>query len=128
MSRLEYILQRFRNNRGFKINDFPEGTKVSVNTTNSLYELVVLDEQYVSIFGGIKKDGSTRFPKPTKAIVFGATLGGSIIRLNWIVYSMQMEIRIEEGENHGHTIVTSAVKNAIIESKDKSWRQSIDWE
>jgi hypothetical protein len=128
MALIEDILKKMAENKGFNINELPVGTKVSVNTKNSLYEFVVLEDRYVSIFGGSLKDGGVRFPKPTKVKILGSTYGGSMIRLDWVGEAMFIEFVIEEGPNKNGTILTSSVRNALIESKNGDWFYPMDWQ
>lgn len=116
MTQPEDLFQKLRDNQGFVINDLPAGTKVSVNTKNSLYEFVVIDNRYVSVFGGTKNNDIVRFSKPTKMTVLGSSFGDNTIIFNWVGKGMLIKLIIEEGEEQGKVLLTSPVENLSVES------------
>lgn len=95
---------------GFSIEDLPLGTKISVETRNSIYEIEIIKDSKILIMGGVLKDSNNiRFPKPVEAILTGSTWGTSLLKRNWLGEEMRMEIFYE-----GVLITTSPIKNVII--------------
>lgn len=121
MEWLNDVLDKIAKNKGFDINALPPGTRVAVNTCNSLYELIVLGNRRVTAFGGTLPDGGVRFRKPTKLIIAGSTFGGSMLKLNWVGKDMRVEFVPEEGEYAGKTFSTSPVQRVSIEGRDGDW-------
>ena len=86
------------NHEGVELRDLPPLTTVLVRTTKSVYRLVTARWPEVYVHGG------AFFPDPTRARLDGASLGGSWLKVGWIVVGLRMEIRWE-----GRRIVTSPV-------------------
>lgn len=110
---------------GFTVSTLKPGTKLRVQTRNSFYEFEIIEGKSVTVFGGTRKDGTTRFPQPVEAVIYGSTWGGSMLKVDWIGEDMRLEFRAKEAE---HTVSTSRIKNVVIESKDGSWSYSMDWD
>jgi len=79
-------------------------TTLLVQTTNSLYRIVVADGCRVYVQGG------AFFPNPTSANVDGASVGRGVLKLGWIAIGLAMEIQTE-----GRRVVTSPVRAIITE-------------
>jgi hypothetical protein len=85
---------------GFSIEDMPMGTRISVETKNSIYEIEILKDSLISIKGGLLKDSvDVRFPKPVEAILLK----------NWLGEGMNMQIIC-----NSVFVITSPIKNIII--------------
>jgi hypothetical protein len=79
-------------------------TTLLVWTRNSLYRFVVIEGARAYVQGG------TFFPDPTPACLDGATVGGSLLKVEWIGVGFLMEIRAG-----GKRIVTSPVRAIATE-------------
>ena len=79
-------------------------TTLLVQTTNSLYRIVVADGCRVYVQGG------AFFPDPTAANVDGASAGWGVLKLGWIAIGLAMEIRAG-----GRRVVTSPVRAITTE-------------
>lgn len=97
-------------------------TKLFVETTNSFYEIVIVEAKQIEIFGGTLKDGGIRFPRPVQAIFYGSTWGGSMIKVDWLGIGMLMEFK---AENADKPVRTSLVRKIRIESADGNWNFTI---
>jgi len=92
-------------------------TLVRVETENSTYRILVCNP----LSRAVLVEGGRFFPQPTPARLSGATFGGSLLRLGWIVLGMRMEIHCAEGP-----VVTSSVQRIVITRFDSgaAWRAS----
>jgi hypothetical protein len=90
--------------RGINVLDLEPLTELRVETTNSLYRIVVSQRTAVFVQGG------RFFPERSAAHLAGATFGGSLLKIGWIGIGMRMEIWGDDGP-----IVTSAVRRITVE-------------
>ncbi len=108
---------------GIQVNKLETGTKLFVETRNSVYELVILDEdRKVSVTGGNLVDGGVRYEEPVELFLTGSTWGSSMLKLDWLGKDMCMELCYED-----RVLTTSPVKNVEIEASDGSWSYSLGW-
>jgi hypothetical protein len=89
---------------GIVVRDLEPMTVIRVRTRNSQYVLIVAPDGEILIQGG------AFFPDPTPAHFSGATSGGSLLKVGWIVRGLRMEIA-----NAGRRIVTSPVHQIAID-------------
>jgi hypothetical protein len=99
------------------------GTRLMVETLNSFYEIKIIDHRIVEVFGGTRRDGTTRFPQPVEGIVIGSTWGGSMLKVDWVGLDMRLELRIVGTRG---SLVTSPVKKIVVEAPDGGWAYTID--
>ncbi len=87
---------------GIDLRSLPAGTAVVVDTRHSRYRFVMLDD------GGRNAlvDGGSCFPRATPARVEGSTLGGSLLKVGWIVLGLFVELSFG-----GKRIITSRVRS-----------------
>ena len=85
----------------------PAGTQLSVNTRNSRYRLLLLDETGCHAL----VQGGRYFCEETDARIEGATCDGSSLRVGWICLGLGLELSV-----HGKRIVTSSVRAINVES------------
>lgn len=116
------ILKRQEGKGGFNLNSLADGTKLTIKTNNSVYELVVGPQ--TTIFGGTRTDGTVRFPTPTPVDIHGSTWGGSMIKLDWIGEGMCLEFYDPKTDM---TTTTSYVKNVIVEGPNDGWSYDLEW-
>jgi hypothetical protein len=74
-------------------------TTLLIQTTNSLYRVVIAEGPAVYVQGG------AFFPETTRAYLDGASIGGSSIRMGWIGVGFLVEFR-----RGGRRVVTSPVR------------------
>lgn len=115
------FIDELKTKAGLNVTALKSGTKLIVETQNSFYEMEVLEGKEVMIYGGTKRDGTVRFPKPVKAIVRGSNFGGSVLKVDWIGVDMCVELSI--GSN---SLTTSAVERITIESPDGKWSYQLN--
>jgi hypothetical protein len=121
---LQKILASLEDDRGFDIRAFDPGTKINVETCNSVYQIEIVYKSEITIMGGMKSDGEIRFPSPTPAAFVGCTWPGvHLLKSYWIGEQMMMEVFLEDGG----LIRTSPIVNVEVEAKDESWSYSLDW-
>ena len=75
-------------NNGVQIDQMEEQTTLAVRTTNSLYEIIVLDGRT----GDVLVPGGEFFPVRTPVRLEGSTCGGSILKRRGIYVGLRMEI------------------------------------
>src|SRR5574343_85503 len=95
---LDEKIENQKDKHGLYIKNLKSGTKLTIETTNSFYEIEVLDPKQVLLFGGSLPDGKTRFPKPIKAYFHGSTWGGSAIMLDWLGKDMRLEFSLNKNQ------------------------------
>jgi hypothetical protein len=112
-------------NEGVQIDQIEELTTLAVRTTNSLYEVTVLDGHT----GEVLIRGGEFFPERTPVRLEGSTCGGSILKRRGIYVGLRMEIvpqpvelvsRVEydptTGEKEillGHKVITTSSIQSI---------------
>jgi len=119
---MKEIIERQERKGGFNVTLLESGTKITVETSNSIYHLVVVEGREITILGGMKSTGEIRYPKPVPAIFIGSTWGGTMMKVDWIGEDMRMEIIVG-----GNVLTTSCVKNAEIEHSNNECSYSMDW-
>jgi hypothetical protein len=82
------------------------GTTLMVQTRNSLYRLVVLNDRHA-----VLAQGGTLLPEATAAHLQGASAGGCLVRAGWIGVGLRLELRVGSDR-----IVTSSVQSIAIEN------------
>ena len=105
---------------GIQLSAIKAGTKLNVETMNSIYEICVVNNCEITISGGMKKDGSVRFPKPLPGMIIGSTIHGEF-KMGWIMHGMRLIVGIVPDG----TIETSPVIEVKLEGAD--WNYSMDW-
>lgn len=100
-------LQKTQNElTGLFVDDLPVGSKLAVETNNSLYEMEVRED-------GLWIKGGSYYPDWTRARFFGSTWGGSMIKARWVGVDMRMELGLDD-----KVITTSfvqSIKKAVPE-------------
>lgn len=86
--------------KGVYLRDLEPLTRLVVHTCNSEYQIVVSAE------GDVLVEGGRFFERPTPAVLEGASLGGSFLKVGWIGVGLRMEIR-----DASRRIVTSPVRH-----------------
>ena len=110
---------------GIDVSKLEEGTKVIIETKNSIYELTAGKGDEITILGGLLKNGDYRYASPTPAIMIGSTLetdGMVDLKRSWIGKGRKIEIQIDKTIHS-----TTPVWRAQIESPDGSWIYSMEW-
>lgn len=91
---------------GVHVPDLRPLDELAVQTRNSIYRIVIVAPND----GRILVQGGAFFPLPCQAHLSGGTLGGSLLRLNWIGCGFNLEILHE-----GRRIVTTRVRSIAID-------------
>jgi hypothetical protein len=118
------LIEEQREKGGIRLSTLKPGTKLVVETHNSFYEFEIVDGTFVKVFGGTREDGTTRFPQPVEAVIYGSTWGGSAIMCDWIGQDMRLEFKPCVARRG---LSTSPVKNVKVEDKEGNWSYSMDW-
>jgi hypothetical protein len=74
---------------GINVTQLDTGTRIEVQTINSVYKMTLLEDGKIKVHGGI------HILEPTEARFVGSTWGTPLIKQNWIGKGMQMEITYE---------------------------------
>ena len=92
--------------KGVALQSLAAGTRLTVNTRNTRYHVIVLDPvtRQVTVSGG------PTLRKGIQGRLEGATTGGSVLRLGWIGVGLRMELSTGD-----RRITTSAVRSVTIE-------------
>ena len=90
--------------QGVYLRDLEPLTRLVVRTCNSEYQFLV------SAGGDVLVEGGRFFDHPTPAVLEGASLGGSFLKVGWIGVGLRMEIR-----DASRRIVTSPVRHIATE-------------
>ena len=95
---------------GLAVGTLNPRTVLVVKTRHSFYKITVLDGQrlLVLVEGGF-------FPEPTVVCLSGATLGGSAVKLGWIVAGLRIEFGLGP-----RRVVTSPVSSMTLEPPSSS--------
>jgi hypothetical protein len=90
---------------GIDVRKLPAETEVSVDTSNSHYRFVMLDD------GGSRAlvHGGRYFGDEAEARIEGSTLHGALLRLGWIGLGLSLELSVQ-----GKRIDTSRVRSITI--------------
>ncbi len=72
---------------GIEVISLKPGTKITVKTLNSVYDMEVTEEP-----GELLVQGGTHITEKKKIYFSGSTWGGTSIRVGWIGYNMHMEM------------------------------------
>lgn len=92
---------------GVRLRDLSSCDALRFRTRNSIYRLWLLEPSA----GRVLVQGGTFFPQPVEATIAGATAGGSMIKVGWILQGYNLEILRE-----GQRIVTTPVR--VIQIND----------
>lgn len=110
------------NKGGLNVTLLEPGTKLTVETKNSIYSMEVIEGRKVKLSGGMDEKGNILFPEQIPAILVGSTWGGASLKIDWIGQDMFMEIMFDQD-----VLTTSIVRNVEIEAPDGKWFYSMDW-
>jgi hypothetical protein len=96
--------------KGLAIQSLDPGVTLMVKTRHSSYRIVILDgsRHLVLVEGGI-------FPDATVVRLCGSTVGGSALKLGWILVGLRIEFGLGTG-----IITSSPVQSVEIESPTDS--------
>jgi hypothetical protein len=102
--------------RGVDLRSLPPGTELVVDTRNSRYRLVMLEDGLNALV-----QGGPYFAQETVARVEGSILRGSLLKIGWIGLGLCLEISA-----CGQRIVTSCVRsiriaNSLASVPEKLW-------
>lgn len=100
---LEGFAQETSRRGGVEISELRPLTKIQVQTHNTSYQITLLTprESRALVQGG------RFFVEPTEAYVCGASYGGTLLKMSWILFGMRLELLA-----NGRRIVTSPVVSA----------------
>lgn len=83
--------------KGFNFKDLPVKTKLKIQTKNSSYELVLLENKKALIVGGNLPNQGFRFSKPTIISLIGSAKNNSYLPIeDWIFCGMRLEFTIDK--------------------------------
>ncbi len=110
---------------GIIISKIAPHTKITIKTLHSSYQLEILEDQNALITGGNLGNGRLRFEKPTEIRIKGSSVGGSMIKMDWLGQNMRLEFT-DLATNSA--ISTSPILDAVVEAADSSWSYCMDWQ
>jgi hypothetical protein len=87
---------------GVQIEDLQPLDVLAVRTRNTLYQITIISGQT----GAVMVAGGRFFPEPTRAVLAGASLGGSFLKRHGIYLGFMMEVLHES-----QCIVTTRVRS-----------------
>jgi len=105
--------------KGVCLADLPPMTRISLRTSNSEYLITVLDP----FAARIRVQGGRFFATPTEAVLWGASLGGALLKTNLIGIGLQLELAYETKEGRTRRLVTSPVDHLLI-----GFDGQVDWQ
>ena len=96
---------RTRSVTGIDVRTLAAGTEVAMDTVNSHYHFVILDE------GGRRAlvQGGHYFDHEAEARIEGSSIGGSLLWVGWIAQGLCLELSV-----HGKRLGTSSVRSIRI--------------
>jgi len=94
---------------GVRVRDLSACDCLELNTRNSLYRLWMLNP----IDGRVLIQGGALFCVPAEATIVGATAGGSMLKVGWILEGFNLEIL-----HDGQRIVTTAIRRLQLNPSD----------
>lgn len=99
------IGSRTRSVTGIDVRTLAAGTQVSMDTVNSHYHFVILDE------GGRRAlvQGGRYFDHEAEARIEGSTVGGTLLWVGWIAQGLCLELSVQ-----GKRLGTSSVRSITI--------------
>jgi hypothetical protein len=92
---------------GVRLRDVSACTCVRLRTRNSHYRLWLLNPSE----GRVRIQGGAFFGEPVEVVIAGATAGGSMLKIGWILRGFHLEIL-----HDGQRIVTTPVRALHLES------------
>ena len=113
--KLQAKIDRQKELNGIDVHKLRPGTKIEVQTKNSLYCMEILQEP-----GCVAVKGGPHFPELEPAEFDGSNWGGSMLKVGWIGYEMQMELRTTKKK-----VVTTPVQAAKVIGE--GWEYAMDW-
>jgi len=99
------VSSRTRAVTGVDVRTLPAGTEVAMDTTNSHYRFVMLDDRG----SRARVHGGSYFAHEAEGRIEGSTLGGSLLWLGWIGVGLSMELSVQ-----GKRLDTSRVRAITI--------------
>jgi hypothetical protein len=107
------IGSRARSVTGIDVRTLAAGTQVAMDTANSHYRFVILDQ------GGRKAlvQGGRYFDHEAEARIEGSTLGGTLLWVGWIAQGLCLELSVQ-----GKRLGTSSVRSITITADCRSER------
>ena len=88
---------------GVQLDELEPGTKIEVQTLNTLYTIEVLENGKYMVSGG------SYFSAPTETHIGGSTWGSSMLKLKWLGINMHIEM----GHPAKNGIITTSPVQAI---------------
>jgi hypothetical protein len=99
------VSSRTRAVTGVDVRTLPAGTEVAMDTTNSHYRFVMLDDRG----SRARVHGGRYVADEAEGRIEGSTLGGSLLWLGWIGVGLSMELSVQ-----GKRLDTSRVRSITI--------------
>lgn len=110
-----YLLDGFTelnaSSSGVNLHQMGVNDLIHIQTQNSEYRVLLLDPIELRV----RVQGGNFFAEPTEAIIRGATVGGSMLKMGWISVGLQIELVYYSARDRTQSLVTSPVKNLLLE-------------
>ncbi len=92
-------------NSSVAIDSLDSGTALIVQTRKSVYRMVVVDSAVCKVL----VQGGQLLPQAAEGIVQGSSLGGSVLKMGWIVVGLRLELVVDR-----QRIITSRVESIRV--------------
>ena len=95
---------------GVSLFDLPPQTRLLLKTSNSEYLVTIIDPMNLKVI----VSGGSYFVIPTHAVIWGASLGGALIRSGAVRIGFQLELAHQSEDGKMRKIITSTVDHLFI--------------
>ncbi len=117
MKDVRQLIAEAEEKSGIDLSQLEIGTKIEMQTVNTLYHIEVLPENKFMVQGG------HFFIQPIETYIGGSTYGGSMIKLKWLGINMHAEI----GTPHRASplVTTSAIRSIKVIGPNDKWNYTL---
>lgn len=120
--RFNELIEEQSEKGGIVVSELSAGTKLEVQTMNTLYKLEITDPEK----GKAIAEGGKLLPEPKEVSVLGCTWGGSMLKVDWIGHQMCLQMfYIRDNETPG-CITTSLIQGAKVIGSN--FEYEMEWE
>ncbi|MCI0525759.1 MAG: hypothetical protein L0Y75_10895 [Acidobacteria bacterium] len=103
---LEGFITLTTNASGLDLQRLAVNDSIHLRTHNSEYRIVILDPASYRVMA----QGGSFFAEPTEAIIRGASCGGAMLKIGWIMIDLQLELVYYPSRQQPQSVITSPVE------------------